>query len=159
MQLYIKQSVFTFKDKFTVKNAKGHDAFYVDGSFLRIPKQFIIYNHNQEVVATIDRQMFRLFARYDIRTENKYIILKRQFGIFRQSYKIEGIDWSLQGNFTSHNYEVVQGVNPIMKLRKHWFTWGDSYELNIPKDHDALLALSIVICVDYEIYKDRTKNN
>lgn len=159
MKLYIKQSVFTFKDKFTVQNEYGHDVFYVDGSFLRIPKQFKVYDINYDEVAIIDRQMFRLFANYDIKTKHKNITLKRQFSFFRQVYILEGINWALQGNFTSHNYEVVQGGNPIMELRKHWFRWGDSYELNIPDDHDAILALCIAICVDYEIYKDQSKSN
>lgn len=159
MKLYIKQSVFTFKDKFTVQNEFGQDVFYVDGSFLRLPKQFKVYDNNYDVVATVDRQMFRLFAHYDINTQYKNIRLKRQFSFFRQSYILEGINWSLQGNFTSHNYEVVQGGNPIMELRKHWFRWGDSYELNIPDDHDTLLALCIAICVDYEIYKDQSKSS
>ena len=46
-----------------------------------------------------------------------------------------------------------------MKLRKHWFTWGDSYELDIPDDHDALLALCIAVSVDYEIFKDQSNAN
>lgn len=159
MKLYIKQSIFTLGEKFTVKNATGADEFYVDGSFMRIPKQFIIYNNQQQQVATIERQMFRLFPRYDIQTGDKHITLKREFAFFRQAYVIEGIDWSLKGNFTGHHYQVVKGEDPIMTLRKHWFTWGDSYELDIPDDHDALLALCIAVSVDYEIFKDQSNAN
>ena len=159
MKLYIKQEIFTLKDKFTVKDENGEDIFYVDGSFFRIPKQFKVYNHNQEEVTVIERQMFRLFAHYDIKTDTNQITLKREFTFFRQSYVISGINWSLQGNFTGHNYEVVRGGDPVMRLSKHWFKWGDSYELDIPDDHDALLALCIAICVDYEILKDSQSNN
>ncbi len=159
MKLYIKQAVFTLGERFTVKNEYGDDVFYVEGSFLKIPKQFKIYDKNQINVATIDRQMFRLFAHYDITTLEQNITLKRHFAFFRQSYSIEGINWALQGNFTGHHYEVVQGGNPIMKLRKHWFTWGDSYELDIPDDHDALLALCISVCIDNEIAKDASSNS
>ncbi|NLC65789.1 MAG: hypothetical protein GX752_02455 [Clostridium sp.] len=159
MKLYIKQSVFTLKDKFTVKNEEGQDVFYVDGSFFRIPKQFKVYDKNQNEVASIDRQMFRLFGSYDIVTENSQITLRRQFSLFRQSYILEGINWYLQGNFTGHHYEVIEGESLVMKLRKHWFTWGDSYELSIPDDQDALLALCIAICIDYEILKDQNSSN
>ena len=54
-----------------------------------------------------------------------------------------------------YQYTVTEGSTLIMELRKHWFTWGDSYELNIPNPSDALLALCIVICVDYELGKTR----
>lgn len=159
MKLYIKQAVLVLGGRFTVKDESGTDIFFVEGSFLRVPKQFKIYDKNYNNVAVIDRQMFRLFGHYDINANGKNITLKRHFAFFKQSYTIEGINWALEGNFTNHHYEVVQGKNLIMRLRKHWFTWGDSYELNILDKHDALLALSIAICVDNEIAKDASSNN
>lgn len=62
MKLYIKQDVLTLGERFAVKDEFGNDAFYVEGSFLRIPKQFKVYDQNQVEVATIDRQMFRLLS-------------------------------------------------------------------------------------------------
>ena len=59
MKLYIKQSVFTLKEKFAVKNEDGLDVFYVEGSFMRIPKMFKIYDSKQNEVAIIERPMFR----------------------------------------------------------------------------------------------------
>ncbi len=155
MKLYIKQAIFTLGEQFVVKNENGEDQFYVEGSFLQIPKQFKVFDKNHDQVATINRQMFRMFGQYDITTNTNSITLKRQFSLFRQSYVIEGIDWYLQGNFTGHNYQLIRGNNPIMHLSKHWFTWGDSYELDIHDDHDAVLALCIAISIDYELLKDQ----
>ncbi len=156
MKLYIKQAVFTLGEQFTVKDEFGEDQFYVVGSFLQIPKQFRVLDKNSRQVATIERIMFRMFGQYDIVTNTDRITLKRQFSLFRQAYIIEGIDWYLQGNFTSHNYQLIRGGNPIMTLSKHWFTWGDSYELNITNEQDAILALCIAISIDYEILKDQS---
>lgn len=159
MKLYIKQSVFTLGAKFTVKNEFGEDAYYIEGSFFRYPKEFNIYNSYHEKVGHIERQILRFFSHYDIKTDKQNITLKREFSFFRQYYSILGIDWSLQGNFTGHHYEVMSGNDPIMKLRKHWFTWGDSYELDIPDHQDEVLALAIAICIDNEILRDSQSNN
>lgn len=155
MKLYIKQSVFTLGEQFTVKNEFEEDVYYVEGSFLKIPKGFTIYNRYHEEVAKIERQLFRLMGHYDIQSNKEEIVLKRNFTFFRHSYELLHTQWSLQGDFLSHNYDVVDHGRPIMRLRKHWFTWGDSYELDIPHDEDAVLALCIAICVDYEILKDQ----
>lgn len=159
MKLYIKQQVLTLGERFTVKNELGEDVYYVEGSFFRIPKEFTIYNCKREVVGHIERQLFRFFARYNINDQKDTMVLKREFSFFRQNYSLENTNWSLQGNFTGHHYEVVQDERPIMTLRKHWFTWGDSYELDIPNQKDEILALSIAICVDNEILKDQQNSS
>ncbi len=38
-----------------------------------------------------------------------------------------------------------------MSITKHWFTWGDSYELTIENKDDAVLCLGIVIAIDAAI--------
>lgn len=159
MKLYIKQKVLTFGERFTVKNEFNEDVFYVEGSFFRIPKEFNIYDANQQKVGHIERQIFRLFGHYDINDQTETIILRRNFTFLRQNYSLENTNWSLQGDFFGHNYQVVQDSRPIMSLTKHWFTWGDSYELDISDPKDAVLALSIAICVDYELARDQSSNS
>lgn len=41
MKLYIKQKVFTIKDKFTVKDEAGNDKYFVEGKLLSLGKKFI----------------------------------------------------------------------------------------------------------------------
>ncbi|AKN53125.1 hypothetical protein AB434_0720 [Heyndrickxia coagulans] len=43
-QLYMKQKVFSLSGKFTVKDQQERDVYYVEGSFLQIPKTFSIMN-------------------------------------------------------------------------------------------------------------------
>lgn len=160
MKLYIKQKVFTLGESFTVTDEHENAVFYVEGSFFRIPKAFTIYDVQQQEVATIERQLLRLFSHYDIQAINHQLItLQREFSFFRQSFRLEGIPWNLRGDFWHHNYEVVYGDRIIMSMEKHWFTWGDSYELNVLHDEDAILALCIAICVDYEIAKDNSSSS
>lgn len=154
MKLYIKQRVFTLGERFYVKDEFGNDVYYVEGSFLRIPKKFSIYNMEGQEVATIEKQMFRLMVRYDIRTAKDSVTLKRQFTFFFNKFILEGTDWTLEGSFLAHEYSLIRGGRPIMSISKHWFTWGDSYELNIAHDEDALLSLCIVIAVDAAVAGD-----
>lgn len=158
MKLYIKQKVLTLGERFTVWDENNEAAYYVEGSFLKIPKQFIIYNTLGEKEAVIDRHLFRLFARYDIHTESSFVTVKRHLSFFRQSFSIEGINWRVEGDFLNHHYSIYERNMPIMTLRKHWFKIGDSYELDIRNQEDAVLALALAIAIDYEILKDQNTN-
>lgn len=148
MKLYIKQSVFTLQEKFTVKDELGNDVFFVEGSFMSIPKKYNIYDVDGHLVCEIEKQMFRMFSHFNVWTKAVSLTLKRNFSFMYTSISIEGQPWKLEGDFFGHNYEVMYGASPIMSINKHWFTWGDSYELNVQDDEDALLCLAIVIVVD-----------
>lgn len=156
MKLYIKQKVFTLGEEFEVHNEFNETIYYVQGSFFRIPKEFRIYDANHKELVHIESELFRIMGRYTIKTLNETITLKRNFTFFKQNFDLLGTDWSLSGDFFSHDYRVVSGSRPIMTLTKHWFTWGDSYELDIEDPKDATLCLAIVIAVDAEILKDRS---
>ena len=44
MKLYIKQKVFSIKDKFTIKDEEGNDKYFVEGKILSLGKKFHVYN-------------------------------------------------------------------------------------------------------------------
>lgn len=148
MKLYIKQSVFSIGERFYVKDENGTDVYYVEGSFFEIPKKFKIYDMAGKQVASIEKQMFRLLERYNIEVPGRSVTLKREFTFFFKKFSLEGTNWQLEGDFFAHEYRLISGHNPIMSLSKHWFTWGDSYELDMAHEADALLCLCIVIAVD-----------
>jgi uncharacterized protein YxjI len=154
MKLYIKQSVFSFGERFYIKNDQGEDVYYVEGSFFRIPKMFKMYNMKNEVVSVIEKQMFRMLPRYNIETKDEAVVLKREFTFFKNRFTLENTDWEIVGDFWAHEYQLVQDRKPIMSITKHWFTWGDSYELTIVDEQDAILSLSVVIAIDAAVALD-----
>lgn len=158
MKLFIKQRVMTLSEKFTIKNEYGEDVYYVEGSLFRIPKEFIIYDTKRNVVATINSHLFKIMSHYDVKTETDSITIKQNFTMFRPSISIVNKNWTLQGDFLAHEYRLTQGNTPIMRISKHWFTWGDSYMLDIEDSTDADLCVSIVIIVDH-IMKKAQQNN
>lgn len=56
-KLYIKQKVFSFTDQFSVYDDQERRQYYVKGSFMKIPKQFTIYNHHDQEIAVITKKM------------------------------------------------------------------------------------------------------
>lgn len=153
MKLYIKQNLFTLGEKFYVKDEDGNNLYYVEGSFLRIPKKFKIYNMNKQVVATIESRLFKIMSHYDIKTSKRELTVKENFTFIKKSLSILGSDWILQGNLTAHEYSVLNDNEPVMNLSKKWLTWGDTYELDILNKEDALVCLAIAIIVDNVLMK------
>lgn len=61
----------------------------------------------------------------------------------------------MKGDFWEHNYVMHDNRNEIMRLNKAWFTWGDSYELEILDPQNEILCLSIALAVDCAVAQSR----
>lgn len=79
-ELFIKQKVFSLREKFTVKNQQEQDVYYVEGSFMRIPKTFSIMNTADEEVARITKKVFSFLPKFLWRwTAGRCSRLRRSF--------------------------------------------------------------------------------
>lgn len=63
-QLYIKQRVMSLSGKFSVTDAEGNDVYFVEGSFLQIPKRFSIMDVTRQEVAMITKKPFSFYRHF-----------------------------------------------------------------------------------------------
>lgn len=149
MKLYIKQKVFSWRDKFTVKNESGDDLYAVEGELFSWGKRLHVLDANGAEAAYIRQKVFALFPRYLVEMDGREVCyIQKKFSFFKPKYELEGIPWRVEGDFWAHEYKVWDGERQVMGMSKHWFTWGDSYEIDIARNEDALLCLCIVLAVD-----------
>lgn len=149
MKLYIKQKVFSWADKFTVKDESGQDKYYVKGEAFSFGKKLHIMNTHEEQVAFIEQKVLSFLPKYLVYVnENQVAEIVKEFSFLRPKYSIKGLGWEINGDFLSHNYEIICGGMSIVSIKKEWMTWGDSYELDIADPKDEMIALSVVLAID-----------
>lgn len=152
MKLYMKQRVFAWTDKFTVKDESEQDRYFIEGEFLSLTKKLHVYNAIHDEVAYIRQKFWALMPRFNVEIGGREICwIAKRFTLLRPKYELEGLDWRVEGDFWAHEYTVYDGSREVMRLSKHWFSWGDSYELDITSPEDELLCLCIVLAIDAAI--------
>ena len=151
MKLYIKQKVFSFNDKFTVKDEYENDIYFVESEFFTLGKKLHITNTRGEELLSIEQKFFTFTPQYNLvlRGEVMATIVKR-FSFFVPSYEIDGMPITVEGDFFDHTYDIFRDNRPIASIYKEWFTWGDSYVVDISNmtDTDPLIILAIAITID-----------
>ena len=50
---------------------------------------------------------------------------------------------------------IRENGSDVVSIRKEWFTWGDSYQLDIAERTDEILALSVVLAIDCVMAQQR----
>lgn len=149
MKLYIKQKVFSWADRFTVKNRNGEDRFFVEGEVISFGKKLHVYDRENREVAYIAQHLFTWMPRYSIYIGGREVAqMVRRFTFFNPRYYLEGPGWEASGDFFAHEYSISQSGRPVASLHKEWMTWGDTYELDVVNDADELLALAAVLVID-----------
>ncbi len=149
MKLYIKQKVFSWADRFSVRDETGADRYYIEGEIFTWGKKLHVYDMQDREVVFIQEKVFSFRPRYYIYIDGVQAaeIVKRLTFVC-PSYHVEGPNWEVEGRFLSHEYEILKGNVPIVTIHKEWMTWGDSYEIDIAETEDERLALAVVLAID-----------
>ena len=149
VKYYIKQKVFSWKDKFFIKDADGTDRYYAEGEVFTLGKKLHLYDMDGKEVAFIKQELWRFLPHYQIIIDGAEAAeVVKEFTFLKPKYTVNGPGWEIKGNFWAHEYEVTRNDYPVFSVRKEWMTWGDSYEIDIVKPEDAVTALAVTLIID-----------
>ena len=149
MRLYMKEKVFSWNERFTVKDENGWDKYFVEGEFFSLGKKLHLLNVHGDEVAFIQQRLFTLMPRYTVSVAGRELAeIRKEFTFFYQRYVIDGLGWEVDGDVWAHDYVIRKNGRTIVRITKEWFTWGDSYVLDILDPADELVALAVVLTVD-----------
>ena len=144
MKLYIKQKVFSIKDKFTIKDEEGNDKYFVEGKILSLGKKFHVYNMEKEEVAYIEQKLF-VYVKGE-----KIAEIHKKFSFLKPKYEIVGKNWVTNGDMWAHEYNItdMDSGNQIANIKKEWMTWGDSYMLDIEDEKNEISIMAMILAID-----------
>ena len=145
----MKQKLFSFKDQFTIKDENEFDRYYVEGEFLSLGHKLHIYDSNQIEVAFVKQKLMTFLPKFEVYINgNLAVEVIKEFSFFKPKYFLRGIDWTVSGDVWSHTYTISDGFSPIVNISKAWFTWGDSYQLDIKDGINEVMAVATVLAID-----------
>ena len=149
MYLYMKQKVFSWKDKFSIQDAFGQDKYYVEGKMISIGKKLRLYDAAGNELAFINQKVVALMPKFSVEIGGQEAaVIKKKFSFFKPKYYIEGPGWEVEGDFFGHDYTITENGNPIVSIHKKWMAWGDTFELEIADESREVLALATVLAID-----------
>ncbi len=148
-QLYIKQKVFSLSEKFTVKDQNEKDTYYVEGSFMKVPKTFSIMNTSRDEVALITKKVFSFLPKFFVEVNGQEILtIKKEFSFLKARYSIDAAGIDVQGNWMDMNFQVLHQGRVVGEVGKEWFSWGDSYRVQILDEEMETIMIALVIAID-----------
>ncbi len=149
MNLYIKQKVFSFKDKFSIFDSRGETKYTAEGELFSLGKKLHIRDNAGNEVVFIRQRLVTFLPKYEISVSGaEPVEIVKSFTLFRHEYSIPEWGIKIHGDFFAHEYTVERNGYEIARLSKEWLSWGDTYNISIADPADELTALACILVVD-----------
>lgn len=162
MRFYIKQKVFSFRDKFRVTDESQKELYTLEGKFLSIQNKLQLLNMNGSQVLNAKKKLFRLFATYEIFTPHGELVaeVKRKFSI-RPKFQVTvgHEELTVDGSLFAHSFGIFKDGQEEASIQKKIISWGDTYEINVSNEQNTELYLFMVIIIDQVIHEQKKKTN
>ncbi|SDB83268.1 Uncharacterized protein YxjI [Pelagirhabdus alkalitolerans] len=149
-QLLMKQKVFSLGERFTITDEHEQDRFYIEGSILSLPKRFTIKTADEKEVATIEKKVFSFLPRFYVDVDGEEnVVINKELSLFKARFNIAGAGIDVSGDWWDKQFEITKDGTRIARVEEKWFTWGDTYVIDIGKPSLEILILAIVVAIDF----------
>ncbi|HEY7115383.1 MAG TPA: LURP-one-related family protein [Tepidisphaeraceae bacterium] len=164
MRYVMKQKLWSWGADFTIKDDAGRDHFFVDGKALSIGDKLSFQDMAGNELAFIRQKLLSWGPTYEIYHGGQLaaVVKQKLWTLFRNRFTVDVDadgpgpgDLLVQGDFWAHEYNFAREPDgqPVATVSKRWFTWTDTYGVEIAPGQDDVLILACTVVVDMATQK------
>ena len=162
MKYMMKQKFWSWGDDFTIKDENGNDAFLVDGKVFSWGDKLSVQDMRGNEVAYIAQKMLSWKPRYEIFIDgSKFAKVIKEFSWFKSKFTLDvpgPNDYTITGSFWQHEYEFQRSGSMVARVSKEYFSWTDTYGIEIIDGENFISILATCIVIDL-VCHDNDKND
>ena len=152
MKTYLVKQKFRFGgEKFDIKDNRGNIDYQVEGSFLKIPKTFTIYDDKGEVVSQIQKTVLTVLPQFEIQLRNgSSFYIRKKFTFLRDKYEFDNLDLRIEGNIWDLEFRLLDAQGQVIaEISKKLLHLMSTYQVVVYEDDYADLVISLCVAIDY----------
>lgn len=163
MRYLLRQDLISFGDDFTIKNEAGQPVFQVDGKAFTVLREKLAFEDMQgQELAFIRERLIALTPSYEILRNGEVaaVVKKDLINLFRCGFTVDvpgPDDLEAQGSLLDHEYTFTRGSRTVATVSKRWFSFTDTYGVEIEPGEDPVLILASTVVIDMICHADESK--
>jgi len=162
---YMKQKVFSFKDKYKIFDAEGKQVYHCAGKVFSFTRKKELFDSvtNQHLY-TLKRALFRLLPKYyliDPKDNSTVATIQKKLALMKHKLEIDsGLGaYVIEGNLFAHDFGILENGGEIVSVHKKWVSFGDSYEITIKDEAKVPFFLGMVVLIDDCLFEKPRRHN
>jgi uncharacterized protein YxjI len=153
MRYVMRQKILSLADSFTIKDEQERDVFLVKGKVLSFGDKLSFQDLTGKELVYIEQRLLNWSPTYELWREAELLaVVKRELFSFihhRFTVDVPGPnDLEAEGDFLDHEYTISRGDHVVATVSKRWFSWTDTYGIEIGEGEDDVLILATAVVVD-----------
>jgi uncharacterized protein YxjI len=153
----IRQKVFSFGDNFVIKGENDEPRFIVKGKVFSFGDKLSLQDLNGNELYYIEQKLLKFLPEYHIFQNGRDMaMVKKEFSFFKPRFFIESQygSYDMEGDIFGHDFQVFKNGRAVAAVSKRWFSFSDTYGVDIKDDEDQAFLLTLVIVIDQVIHDD-----
>lgn len=158
----MKQKLFSWGDDFVIKDEVGNDIYFVDGKVFTLGAKLSFQDMAGRELAFISQKLFAWGPTFEIyRGERLAAVMKKElFSFFRCRFTMDvpgPDDLEAEGSFMEYEYAFSRQGGIVAAVSKKWFSWTDTYGVEMSKGADDVLILASTVVIDLVCHNQRDR--
>lgn len=159
MRYVLQQKLLSWGDDYYIRDESGRDVYFVDGKAFSIGDQLSFQDLAGNELAFIKQKVLAWGKTYEISRGGELVavVKKEIFALLHHRFTVDvpgPNDLEAEGSFTDHEYEFRRAGRTVATVSKRWFSWRDTYGIDIDDDEDQILLLACAVVVDEACHPD-----
>jgi len=159
MRYVMRQKILSLADNFTIKDEQERDIYVVKGKLFSFGDKLSFQDTAGNELVYIDQRLLNWGPTYELwRGAELLAVVKRQLFSFihhRFTVDVPGPnDLEAEGDFLDHEYTFTRDGSVVATVSKRWFSWTDTYGIEVAEGEDPVLVLASAVVVDMVCHDD-----
>jgi len=158
----MSQKLFSLADSFSIKDENEKDVYLVKGKLFSFGDKLSFQDTEGNELVFIDQRLLNWGPTYELwRGADLLAVVKRELFSFihhRFTVDVPGPDdLEAEGNFLDREYTSTRGDRVVATVSKKWFSWTDTYGIDVADGEDTVLILASAVVVDMVCHGDNKR--
>jgi uncharacterized protein YxjI len=160
MRYAMKQKLWSWGEDFAIKNDNDREVYRVDGKGFSLGNQLAFLDAQGNELAFIKQKLLAWGPTYEIYKGDQVcaVVKKDLFTFFRCRFTVDvpgPDDLEAEGDLLEQEYQFVRGGKVVASVSKQWFSWSDSYGVDIAAGQDDVLILASTVVIDMACHQGK----
>ena len=159
MRYVMKQKLISFGDDFSIQDSEGRAVLYVDGKVLSFGDKLIFKDRQGQEVARVEQKLLSIGPTWEVYRDGRQVatVKKSLFSLLHCKFTVDvpgPDDLEARGNLLDHEYNLTRDGRVVAEVSKKWFSWTDSYGIDVAEGGDDVLILACAVVIDMACHKE-----
>lgn len=160
MRFLMKERFFAIGEDFDIQDEHGNVVFHVDGKAFTIRDQLSFQDAAGNELVYIRQKLLAIGRTYEITRGGELVaaVKKDLFNLFRCSFTVDvpgPDDLSAEGSLLDHEYTFRRGDRVVATVSKRWFSFRDTYGVEIAEGEDAVPILASAVVIEMACHGEK----